>query len=323
MCTSTATLLYGLWVTTASLAFAATAYSRLQPVARAIDLIHLRRRSGQLKLLREGDSALVMMPPEVLEQVKQQLLLVEKRVAELEQLAELRCDECLREDMMRSLLASATLRGARAEMLIYEAKYEWDTWGPPPACDGCWENLYEAGVDLLTTETTEITIKHIKSLLEPFGLCMPFDRVWNSDPGAEFRRRDFDSLSPISLPLRGTNASKYPQVEAEQDHQYEYSSSHAVANISPAIFDLPVDIHLDFASLVRTYGLEVADRTTVEILPSLPPSSSTDAQDDKPTTSKGDGAASAQGKEKKATKELNFVPVEPRWMLWSIGDPCI
>ncbi|ORY54378.1 hypothetical protein BCR35DRAFT_335806 [Leucosporidium creatinivorum] len=231
------------------------------------------------------------MPPEVWEQVKKHLVFVEKRNAELEQLADLRCDECLREDMMRSLLASAMLRraDARAGTLKFKVNYEWNTWERPPSdCGGCWDNIYDGEPAPLTKDTRE----HIKTLLQPYGLCMPGDR--------------------------------YPQVEAEQDHNYDYSSSHAVANISPAIFNLPSDIHLRFASFVKTYGLEVIDRTTVEILPSHPPPPRTEAQDDKPTTSKGDRAASARGKEKekKATKELKFGPVEPRWMLWSIGDPC-
>ncbi|ORY52714.1 hypothetical protein BCR35DRAFT_310607 [Leucosporidium creatinivorum] len=317
MCTSTATLLYGLWVTTASLAFAATAHHRTRAPFLAIDLILLRRRSGQLKLLREGASALVMMPPEVWELVKRQLVLVEAHDAELKEIAEFRCRQCSLDDVVGSAFEHVQLGGGEGRFTV---EYSWDTWGPPPNdCDGCWENVFEGETPFLEKETRENT----KALLQPYGLCVPIDRVWTSEPGAEIRV-DFDSLLPISLPLRGSNSVAYPEVEAEQDHDYEYSSSHAVANISPAIFDLPADIHLRFASLVKTYGLEVIDRTTVEILPSNPPPPRTEAQDDKRMTTKAEGAASAQGKakEKKAVKELKFGRVEPRWMLWSIGDPC-
>ncbi|ORY54372.1 hypothetical protein BCR35DRAFT_316112 [Leucosporidium creatinivorum] len=317
MCTSTATLLYGLWVTTASLAFAATAHHRTRAPFLAIDLILLRRRSGQLKLLREGASALVMIPPEVWEQVKKQLVLIEVRLAELNEIAEFRCRQCSLDDVVSSALELVQLGGRGGSFTV---KYEWDAWGPPPSgCNGCWERVHSDVLVLLTPDMR----KNIKTLLEPYGLCMPVNRDWKSDPSVEFGV-DFDSLSPISLPLRGPDPSKYPQVEAEQDHDYEYSSSHAVANISPAIFHLPSDIYLRFASLVKWYGLEVIDRATAEILPShlsVPPA---EAQGDRPTTSKGDGAASANGKEKerKAIKELKFGPVEPRWMIWSIGDPC-
>jgi hypothetical protein len=167
--------------------------------------------------------------------------------------------------------------------------------------------------------------KHIKHLLESYGLCMPLRRVWNSDPGAEYYV-DFDALSPISLPLRGTDTLAYPQVEAEQDHSYEGSSFHAVANISPAIFNLPHDIHRRFASLVKTYGLQVVDRASFEILPSqsLPPNPETEGEKPKGDKAGTPGVGSPKGKEKamKPVKELKFGRVEPRWMLWSMGGPC-
>jgi len=152
---------------------------------------------------------------------------------------------------------------------------------------------------------------------------MPIDRVWNSDPGAELH--DFDSLSPVSLPLRRTDTLVYPRIDAEQDHNYDYASSHAVANISPAIFNLSADIHLRFASLVKTYGLQVVDRTSSEILPSHPPPPKFEAESDRPKGGRTEEAGSATGnaKAKKPAKELKFGRVEPRWMLWSAGDPCM
>jgi hypothetical protein len=112
MCTSTATLLDGLWVTTASLAFAATAHHRTRSPFFAIDLILLRRRSGSLKVGSEGAKALVMIPPEVWEQDKHSMILIEARDAELAEIAQLRCEGCLQEDVMASLLAQA-LSGLR------------------------------------------------------------------------------------------------------------------------------------------------------------------------------------------------------------------
>jgi len=155
---------------------------------------------------------------------------------------------------------------------------------------------------------------------------MPISRTWHSEPCAEYGV-DFGALSPISLPLRGTDAPEYPQVEAEQDHSFEGSSFHVVANISPATFNLPADIHLRFASLVKTYGLQVVDRASCEILPSQPPPPKPETEGEKPTGDKAgvEGVGSTKGKEKakKPVKELKFGRVEPRWMIWSVGDPCM
>lgn len=203
----------------------------------------------------------------------------------------------------------------------------------------CWDSAFEDEIDFFTAETVKVsaeaelscreeilltlpsTQKQIKQLLKPYGLCMPTERLWNNEPGAEFH--DFNSLSPISLPLRRANSATFPNLQAE-DHDYEYTSSHAVADISLAVFALPPDIHRRFASLVKTCGLDVEDRATVEILPAHLSRSKAMSHDNQPEGSKTGRAGSAKGKveETKDKRELKFVRVEPRWMPWSTGEPC-
>lgn len=161
MCTSTATLFYGLWVTTASLSFAATAHQRTRSPFCAIDLILLRRRSGSLKVDSDGANALVMMPPEVWGQVKQNLVLIEAHRAELKELDKLRCKACLEQDVMGSLFVRAVFgprpADARADTLSFEVDHEWDQWSAPPyGCVACWDNIYDQEIDLLTTERIEV-----------------------------------------------------------------------------------------------------------------------------------------------------------------------
>ena len=48
MCWSTVSLVYGLWVKTWTLSFAAEAHEKIHPTLLAIDLICLRRRKGEL-----------------------------------------------------------------------------------------------------------------------------------------------------------------------------------------------------------------------------------------------------------------------------------
>jgi hypothetical protein len=154
MCTSTATLLYGLWVTTASLAFAAAAHHRTRSPFLAIDLILLRRRSGSLKGGSEGAKALVMMPPEVWEQFKQKMILIEAHTAELEELAELRCPQCCLDDLAASAFEHLELGGGEG---IFRVGHVWNVWIPPDDCDGCWESVFEDTIDMLTTETVKVS----------------------------------------------------------------------------------------------------------------------------------------------------------------------
>lgn len=70
MCYSTSTLIYGLWVTTSSLVFAATAHHRSRSPFLALELIARRRQSGELK----SSSRIVDVPPEVWEVIKKELL---------------------------------------------------------------------------------------------------------------------------------------------------------------------------------------------------------------------------------------------------------
>jgi len=155
MCTSTATLLYGLWVTTASLAFAATAHHRTRSPFLAIDLILLRRRSGSLKVGSEGAKALVMIPPEVWEHIKQQMILIEALDVELQAIAPMRCRQCLKEDVLASLLDSIRLQ-PRAAYIAFGLKHKWSEWSSPD-CEECCDNSYEADIDLLKAETVKVS----------------------------------------------------------------------------------------------------------------------------------------------------------------------
>lgn len=65
------------------------------------------------------------IPLEVWEQVKQKLFLIEARDAELQAIAPMRCGQCLKEDVLVSLLASIRLQ-PRATNLTFGIKHKWD-----------------------------------------------------------------------------------------------------------------------------------------------------------------------------------------------------
>jgi hypothetical protein len=122
-----------------------------------------------------------------------------------------------------------------------------------------------------------------------------------------------------------TLSSILERKQSKTTNTTDYASSHAVANISPAIFDLPYDVHLRFASLVKTYGLQVVDRASSDILPSYHPPLKPETESNKPKDNEAEGVGSPKGKAKakKPAKEPKFGRVEPRWMLWSAGHPCM
>jgi hypothetical protein len=132
MCSSTAILLYGIWVTSASLDIAATAHARVQRVSHAIDLILLRRRLGTLEAEKEG-ARVSRVPGDAWEMVKKELLPMELRRAERDELDEYRCKRCERKDRERAVAAGELSKGAAAEDV--DIKHDWNTWQMPKCKD--------------------------------------------------------------------------------------------------------------------------------------------------------------------------------------------
>ena len=127
---------------------------------------------------------------------------------------------------------------------------------------------------------------------------------------------DFDAISPISLPFEEPGNVCFPSAQAESDHSYEYAPAHAVATISPAVFDLPRNAERRFQSLVKTYHLDVVTKSDSQILPAASKSSASSRsaesveEEEKPTGNR------------RGPKGLKYEPIEPRWMLWSKVCTC-
>lgn len=170
----------------------------------------------------------------------------------------------------------------------------------------------------------------MKGLLAEYGLALATDREWPSDPETEFH--DFDSLLAITLPMRDSTPSpRYNTlVSAEADHSYEGASTHKVANISPDVLRLTPDAARRFAALVKLYPLKMVDRASCEILPPAPARCASKVKQAKEDG--GDGAekekekqkvVGQRGRKESVKKEFKFGPAEPRWMVWSVFDPCM
>jgi len=141
MCFSNATLFYGLWVTTASLNFAAIAHRATRPTILAIDLIVGRRRRGKLEIEGQDKKTTARdLPEEVWEMVKNQLLGIEVRRAELDVLDDLRCEDCQQGGN------SCDCPNCEVERLEGQVKPRWTSWGYPNCITGvCLEAAADSG----------------------------------------------------------------------------------------------------------------------------------------------------------------------------------
>ncbi|ORY86034.1 hypothetical protein BCR35DRAFT_302688 [Leucosporidium creatinivorum] len=311
MCWSNATLFYGLWVTTASLNFAATAYKATRPTILAIDLIISRRRRGQLEVEGQDEKTTAReLPEEVWELVKDHLLGLEVRQVELDTLDRLRCFSC-GENNGGSDCCCPECEGAR------EAR--WTEWGYPDCESGyCIENAMDS--ELLWTRTPE-QVEAIQALLAHHGLRMPSTEMWHEEPESYYC--DFESLSAISLPLRSANSLVFPSARAEGMHNFGPGCS--VLSFSLEALLLPADADRRFRRLVSNYRLRVVDRTQDSALapndPHLSINSTPKISPSKDEKTVVKTASKKEAEEEKETPKL-FAEAEPRWMLWSLCEPC-
>lgn len=144
MCYSQATLLYGIWVTTSSLAFAAAAHHDTRAPFAAIDMILERRQLGKLEVTRRGPSV-VDVPPEIWEKVKKELLVMEIRQAEISAVNSLRCDDCQADLEHRAFCLGCMVAEASGKLTPLKVWRDWEE----PSCDGCWNSMFDVSIDLL------------------------------------------------------------------------------------------------------------------------------------------------------------------------------
>lgn len=191
MCWSKATLFLGLWVTTASLNFAATAHKATRPTIVAIDLIINRCRRGKLEIEGQEEKTTAReLPEEVWELVKDELLGVGVKKADFDTLDDLRCEDC-------------QLGGVSCGCPVCERARDlgprWTTWGPPDCITGdCVENSVNSAY-LFTRSEEQIEVgwlhrripgqfadvnplQNIRGLLQHHGLEIPFEDMWHENP---------------------------------------------------------------------------------------------------------------------------------------------
>lgn len=330
MCWSNAALFFGLCSTTASLNFAASAYQSTRAPLLTIDLILARQSAGKLLVANAAEqrASVSDLTRENWQLVKQHLRDMEVREAELEALAQIRCDDCKRDDVRTVKHLARNSEGAGEDLL--QRKHRWDRWGPiEHECDMCYDNLDNVELDQRTPQQLEVSraarrcclesfisaepvrslTQNITALLTHYSLELTSPAMLHSDPSTAWR--SFDSLSSICLPLRSTDTSlkKYPIVKAEAAH--DYGSGSAVVNFSEEALkaaDQP-GVNRRFVQLVEEWGLVVVDR-------------SAEVKEEK---KKGKGKKKkvvVEDRAKEEGKSKGKGKVEPRWILWALCEPC-
>ncbi|ORY86022.1 hypothetical protein BCR35DRAFT_351576 [Leucosporidium creatinivorum] len=320
MCWSNATLFYGLWVTTASLNFAATAHKATRPTVLAIDLIISRRRRGKLEIEgQEEKTTARQLPEEVWELVKDELLGVEIRKAELDTLDALRCTFCTERDSGVYDCECCSLRPA--QLVQMEDGHLWSRWGQPRCPDAaCIEGVWRSGITWLRNKEQ---LSDISSLLSHHRLTLASEQMWHEDP--KLFDEDFESLSAIAHPLQSTNAPSdtFPTVCADDIHNGEVTAkADAVFGLTPEALALPLDADHRFARLVFKYRLLLVDRTKSTICP-IDETKDELPLLDQPVTSNPKLSGDDSSAKKDGQAPSLFAEGEPRWMLWSLAESCL
>jgi hypothetical protein len=145
MCFSNATLFYGLWVTTTSLDFAATAHKATRPTILAIDLTISRRRRGKLETKGQDErtTARELPPEEMWELVKDQLLGVAVEKAEEDRLSSFRCQWCI--EQAWGVSGTNGWCPYHSDGPEPGPLYTWSRWSEP-GCDSCLDNILDSNM---------------------------------------------------------------------------------------------------------------------------------------------------------------------------------
>ncbi|GAA5878118.1 hypothetical protein JCM16303_002852 [Sporobolomyces ruberrimus] len=278
MCTASAGVVYGLTVRSASLVFAADAWTRLKDTFPFLDLVLLRRRSGTLTTgIEQGGIA--RLPDEIWEEIR--FWLVRREVADAE----------------HNLLSPFACTPSSPTSKRSPKRVEWSTRDQSACCEyhlnrlKCWTvasvNFWNGGRALA-----------MDNLLSRFGLDRPskypiqVDESW-PHPG---------SLAIVSVPSRflgGDISSGTITAACGAGH---HPDEHTIVDVSSK---LARDVDQRFQRLVRLFGLDVVESSINEL-------SSHTAGRATGSTRMKPGDPQSSGIRNDASKDIR-----PRWLLWT------
>ncbi|GAA5827456.1 hypothetical protein JCM5353_002107 [Sporobolomyces roseus] len=290
MCTARSILFFGVFIETAYLCFASDAYKATKGSLLALDLVVARRRKGSLSTTK-ATSSLLKVPEEVWKMIKVQVA----RVVMLE----------VEKDAVRKFVG-------------YQSWDEKDghTWRDGMVNDAGLQSFFDAdGISAML----EQRMKDISSLLDTFGLVLPFDSPYSRE---EYAPHDLDALSAISLPLQSTSSSSrslhFPLSQAVSSP--EDGLAHEAVRISNQTFARALDDGQRFKAFLSFFGLEVVNAQLATIYdhsqPKIDSSTSQVQSKDRRETEKG----SENQKQSHESICCDKGNAEPHWHMWTVAQ---
>lgn len=148
--------------------------------------------------------------------------------------------------------------------------------------------------------------------------------MWHADPRSFVR--DFDSLSAIALPLHLNDdpSDAFATLWTEQAQNGAHGGGAMVSAIAHRSFRaliIPADADSRFARLVSKYSLRAVDRTKSTICPVALVKQGSAAPYQPAATGAKLNVDEGSAREGDQVPSL-FAKDEPRWMLWSLAEPC-
>ncbi|GAA5877997.1 hypothetical protein JCM16303_002810 [Sporobolomyces ruberrimus] len=281
MCASKVAVVYGLTVRSASLLFAADAWTRLAPLFAFFDLVLLRVRSDTLKCVDQGGGdAVSQWPKEVWQEIR--LWLVLKEV----------------EDSEHGILSPAFQKWFRGR------KLKWST--VRERCIGvvlggwfgewCGENIdaWNGG-----------QVSAMERLLAYFRLELPFCKPIIGMGKLALRAA---SLALIAAPSRFLEGESDQVTIDSREGVNGGRDEHSMIDLS---LELPPEIDERFTRLVRLFRLEVVDSSINEISPRV---LRNEALED---TDEGKKKEFESESELSGIRNIVTREIRPRWLLWT------
>ncbi|GAA5914618.1 uncharacterized protein JCM6883_004440 [Sporobolomyces salmoneus] len=291
MCRAEATLVYGLTVRSASLVFAADAWTRLQHSFRFFDLVFLRRRKGGLVSSTDmGDGPVTRLPNEVWEEIRHWLVKEELAGAQDSLLGPLFCVD-----------PTCQLRPPHWERVTW-LNYTAMNFDHCYGCEGGADEFYR---DAIQNWDEPHRSCDMRSLLSNFGLALPLDKAIHTETDWTFLS-DRSVLALISAPSAfGEDDSGETCTTAECGGDTN-PDEHTIVDVS--FQNLPSDIDQRFERFIKLFDLQVVESSVNKLSPKSSKSRNKEEEENKATT---------EAKPKNGVRDEVSKKIKPVWKLYS------
>ncbi|GAA5915282.1 uncharacterized protein JCM6883_002385 [Sporobolomyces salmoneus] len=290
MCRAEATLVYGLTVRSASLVFAADAWTRLQHSFRFFDLVFLRRRKGGLVDKRGvSDGPVTKVPNEVWEEIRYWLVKEELAESENNFLGPLFCDD--------PRCAVRPPPWNRVTWLNYIAT---DLSG----CLRCDDGASDFYLDALK-DWDEPHRSRMKRLLSSFGLALPLDKAIYTET-AWSTRSDRSMLALISAPSTFEDNQAGDTCMTAECGGDTRPDEHTIVDVS--FQNLPSDIDQRFERFLKLFNLEVVESSVNKLSPKSSKRRNEEEEENREST---------EAKRRNGVRDEVGSKIQPTWKLYS------